>query len=801
MGLTLATGLLLLAGAQLAGTPIDDRAERLLALLVGVGAIWVALNTVARRTDRATRPAVVTALAACTPVVLFLVGIGDPAGIVAGGAMVLWAGLIADRVGLAGRAGRAAPAAVLLGWSTMAFTSIDGLVLAPVTAVLVIAVTDRSPVDRWRHLQRVERVALVVVTAAALALAVVRGEVGSFATSGGWSSVGSRLTTTVGGFVPGLVEAPLVAVFGWWIVVGVIAAPVALAGRRRVAVVFGLAVSLFLLTPRPIEALLVVAVLVLAEVEVPLVWPRPVLRRADVPSGERPPRVDPRLWTVVLVGWAVVIALAAAQALRTWGAGPEGSMWPGDWDPDTWPVPVWVILAAHLVGLLLVLGSVLWSTRAPGATRRGVNLVGYHHASSGLGEVARILHRCLLDAGVAVEAIDVVATASPTRRDADVAPESPRYDTTILVVTALELPGVAATHPALLAGSDVVVGYWFWELATVPPSHLAAVDLVDEVWAPTRFVYDAHVRALAAPPHDAVPAELVPVHLPRPTPAVDDRDALGWAEHGLRTDAFVFLVTFDHLSVVERKNPMGAIEAFLLAFGDRRTNVSLDNGHAVDGGTGGDDAGDRRPVQLLVKTINGDQVPEAHVRLLEVAARHPGIVVWDEHLPHDRQTALVGQVDVLVSLHRGEGLGLQLADALWLGTPVLASRWSGSLDVVDDTCAALVDVELVPVRDGGGAYPDDAEWAEPSVIQAAGWMQLLVAEPDVGDALAEAGRRRMQHQSEPADFGRLLAARIEVARRRIHARARALEGRSVHSDEPLPPADPPATVGSSSAAG
>jgi glycosyltransferase involved in cell wall biosynthesis len=785
MGLTLAAGLLLLAGAQLAGTPIDDRAERLLGLLVGVGALWVALGTVARRTDRATRPAVVAALVACTPVVLFLVGIGDPAGIVAAGALVLWAGLVADppgRTGYQGPAGRAAPAAVLLGWATMVFTSIDGLLVAPVVAILVTSLSDRSLVERWGALARVERVLLAVATAAGIGLAVFRGEAGSFATGEGWAPIDERLSTTVGGIVPGVVEAPLVAVFGWWLLVGLLAAPAVVAGRRRVAIASGAAVGLFLVTPRPIEALLVLAVVALADTEAPLVWPRALARRAPTSPEAPTGRVDPRMWRVVLVGWAAVISVSVLQALRTWGAGADGSMWPGDWDPATWPVRVEAILAAHVVGLVLVLAAVGWGTRAPGATRAGVNLVGYHHASSGLGEIARILHRCLLDAGVPVEAIDVAATASPTRREADTAPETPWYDTTILVVTALELPGVAATHPNLLAGSDVVVGYWFWELAAVPPAHLEAVPLVDEVWAPTRFVHDAYARALAGSAHTEVPVELVPVHLPRPTPAVADREALGWSSHGLDPDAFVFLVTFDHLSVVARKNPMGAIEAFALAFGTRRRTASSDPGEP------------ERPVQLLVKTINGDLVPEAHVRLLEEAARHPGIVVWDEHLEHHQQTALIEQVDVLVSLHRGEGLGLQLADALWLGTPVLASRWSGSLDVVDDTCAALVDVELVPVRDGGGAYPEDATWAEPSVVQAAGWMQLLVSEPDVGAALAEAGRRRMAHQSDPAEFGRLLAARLEVARARVRDRARGLDGPSVHSGRPAGPDEPAITA-------
>jgi glycosyltransferase involved in cell wall biosynthesis len=202
---------------------------------------------------------------------------------------------------------------------------------------------------------------------------------------------------------------------------------------------------------------------------------------------------------------------------------------------------------------------------------------------------------------------------------------------------------------------------------------------------------------------------------------------------GLPADRYVFLTTFDHLSVPERKNPFGAIDAFTRAFAE-----------------------DEGPV-LLVKSMNGAQGWRNHERLLLAAAGRRDIVVWDEHLSREDQMAVVANADCLVSLHRSEGLGLHCAEAMWLGKPVIATRYSGNCDFMDGSVAAMIDYRLVNVQHGQGVYPSTAMWADPDLDQAASWMRRLAEHPKLGRDLGKAARKRMQAQPSLKDAGQLIA--------------------------------------------
>jgi glycosyltransferase involved in cell wall biosynthesis len=125
--------------------------------------------------------------------------------------------------------------------------------------------------------------------------------------------------------------------------------------------------------------------------------------------------------------------------------------------------------------------------------------------------------------------------------------------------------------------------------------------------------------------------------------------------------------------------------------------------------------------------------------------------------------SLIAGADVLVSLHRAEGFGLTPAEAMALGTPVLATAWSGVLDFMDGDCALMVPAELVPVDDPQGIYRGRQTWAEPDIPAAAGALVRLRQDPGLGKRLAEAARARVARQLSPQAWFMTLPDQVKAA--------------------------------------
>jgi hypothetical protein len=332
-----------------------------------------------------------------------------------------------------------------------------------------------------------------------------------------------------------------------------------------------------------------------------------------------------------------------------------------------------------------------------------IALVGYLDSPLGIGHAARHLLRGLEAAGLDVRpvptGVDVPSEAPPL----DVEP-----DLTIWAVNPPESVAVMSAMPALLASSAVNVGYWWWEVPWLPPVFGQSSVRLDEIWVGTEFVARCF-ESLSAPPVHQVPlylgSELAVSGL--------SRDDLGWPR-----DATVYLVRADLNSSLARKNPGAAIDAYLRAFPaadpeSSRLVVKVENAHA-----------DRSFLDLVQMLGSG----------------RPDVHVMTETLDEPDNNAVSALADVYVSLHRSEGLGLPIAEALALGTAVVATDFGGSGALLTTECAVLVPARVVPVEDPSGTYLGGT-WAEPDLAAAAGALRSL-ADPSLRAAFAGAGRRR-----------------------------------------------------------
>lgn len=123
---------------------------------------------------------------------------------------------------------------------------------------------------------------------------------------------------------------------------------------------------------------------------------------------------------------------------------------------------------------------------------------------------------------------------------------------------------------------------------------------------------------------------------------------------------------------------------------------------------------------------------------------------------------------MLVSLHRAEGFGLTPAEAMALGTPVLATGFSGVLDFMDDESALLIPFKPTPVADPQGIYSGQT-WAQPDIAAAAQALTRLREDPDLGRRLGEAGRARVARQLSPQAWFETLPGRVQDAARAAKA--------------------------------
>jgi glycosyltransferase involved in cell wall biosynthesis len=332
-------------------------------------------------------------------------------------------------------------------------------------------------------------------------------------------------------------------------------------------------------------------------------------------------------------------------------------------------------------------------------------VAGFHGAVLGLGEAARGLVSALESMGVASQPWDVSERLGHARHldFGDIAPPPAGPGVIIAHMNPPELLQLVSTDPTPFEGKRII-GYWAWELEAIPALWKPAFRYVDEIWAPSRFTADAVRRA--------APRGLTVRVVPHPVAATDVAPAR--ARFGLDPERVVVLTAFDLRSTLARKNPLAALDAF------RRATV-----HA------------RRPATLVVKTVGGDDAPEVLARLKAAIGDAPGVILMDRSLSVEDRDALLASCDIFLSLHRSEGFGLLLAEAMAAGKAVVATAWSGNMDFMDTDTAALVPYKLVPVHDPQGLYSGGV-WAEADV-EAAG--QALVQLIDDGERRAALGAR------------------------------------------------------------
>jgi glycosyltransferase involved in cell wall biosynthesis len=376
------------------------------------------------------------------------------------------------------------------------------------------------------------------------------------------------------------------------------------------------------------------------------------------------------------------------------------------------------------------------SIKSPGSTQSantltGVNVLSHFCYPSGIQQAGLELKFALQAAALRTSCRDVPAGVYPDLSSREQWLGIEPYPITITNVAPAPHFAERYRRAGLLRrGGLLNIAYWAWELDSVPPEWPQLATSLDEIWAPTPFVSQALRSVMTVPVIDMLPGVGV-----REVEQVS-REALGIAE-----DEVVFLFMFDMRSDFQRKNPLGVVRAFERAF--RPTDKA----------------------RLILKVSRGASDPKNLQRLRDAIAQSRVLLI-DEVVSRAKVFGYIAISDCVVSLHRSEGFGLLLAEAMLLRKPVIATNYSGNTAFMNRENSLLVDYELVPVTGSGPIYRRGRHWAEPSVEHAAEYMRLVFEKGEEAEALALRGKSEALEQLSPVAAGNRMRARLEELWRR-----------------------------------
>ena len=345
--------------------------------------------------------------------------------------------------------------------------------------------------------------------------------------------------------------------------------------------------------------------------------------------------------------------------------------------------------------------------RAPEPPPRGVNVVGFFEAESGLGEVARRLAAALDSAGVPFAAIPYRDTLGRQGHPHGLPlGEAAPYDTNLICLSADDLARFGAGVGGAFFERRYSIGVWFWETSVFRAEDRAAARYLDELWVASDYVRQSVAAEVEIPVH------VVPVPVEPPRGPFRTRTELGLP------DAFTFLFVFDYWSG-ERKNPAAVVGRSSRRSGPARARSS--SSRASTDTTGGPSSSQRSP-----RSPSGRE----------------DVLLRDGYVTEDDRDSYVAACDCYVSLHRSEGLGLTLAEAMASGKPVIATGYSGNLEFMREHESLLVPYRLVDVPESWWAHAPGAVWAEPDVGAAARLMRRRLGAARGGARHGPCGTRR-----------------------------------------------------------
>jgi glycosyltransferase involved in cell wall biosynthesis len=366
----------------------------------------------------------------------------------------------------------------------------------------------------------------------------------------------------------------------------------------------------------------------------------------------------------------------------------------------------------------------------------GIAVIGPFQAGSGLGQASRLSVEVLSKGGWDVTTRNFimdnpapVGYSSAIRLDTSV----PSRQINLIHLNAESIPLAFAYLNQDSYRNSYNIGYFFWELSKIPACHHLALKMLDEIWVSSEYNREIYSSYTDIP---VINVGMAVESLPEPA-------KLNRGHFGISESGFVFLTTFDSFSFVERKNPLGVIRAFQAAFSD------------------GED------VILIIKTQNRYKVDDAYQnrlwkQIFDSCRLDARITVINETLSYSMLLGLKALCDCYISLHRSEGWGFGMLEAMQLGLPVVATGYSGNMEFCTPSTCYLVDYNLVEPRPEEYIFVErGSKWAEPDTKSAARCMREVFNDRVSARRIAEAAQQFVKSNFSTTAIASRYSSRLE----------------------------------------
>ena len=319
----------------------------------------------------------------------------------------------------------------------------------------------------------------------------------------------------------------------------------------------------------------------------------------------------------------------------------------------------------------------------------GINFHGFFKNSSGISQASRQNAMALKNAGVEIEFHNYYFENRIIKKDNDYheynSDKKNDFKINLFQINLNDLNDFFKTITNEVLKNKYNIAYWAWEFLEIPEEILIYLEVFDEIWVPSNFCVEAFSSIATIPV----------IRFMHPINSIKENN-LNRSDFGLNDKNFIFLNIFDSISTTERKNPFGTIDAFNKAFDKKNENI-----------------------KLIIKTFNLHKNKKL-IKLFEVAVKaNSNIILIDEDFSQIKIEGLIKNCNSLISLHRAEGFGLTMAEAMYFGKPVIATGYSGNLDYMNVNNSFLIKHDYMKLNEDCGILKKGYVMAEPNIIHAA----------------------------------------------------------------------------------